>query len=103
MISAFGGASIDGSAYLDVVRLARHTPGWVNGALSFWSTYGLAVFVVLAGVGWWFARRSGCAAAVTALAVPVVVLVAYGVDAMVKLVVHEERPCQVLRVKTLEA
>ncbi|MCQ9131829.1 phosphatase PAP2 family protein [Streptomyces hilarionis] len=103
MISAFGGASIDGSAYLDVVRLARHTPGWVNGALSFWSTFGLAVFVVLAGVGWWFARRSGCAAAVTALAVPVVVLVAYGVDAMVKLVVHEERPCQVLRVKTLEA
>lgn len=100
---AFDGASIDGSAYLDVVRVAGHAPGWLDGAVSFWSTYGLAVFAVLAGVGWWFARRAGGAAAVTALAVPVVVVVAYGVDAVVKLLVGEERPCQSLRVKTLEA
>ncbi|KOV84103.1 membrane protein [Streptomyces sp. NRRL WC-3618] len=100
---AFDGSSIDGSAYLDVVRLARHAPGWLNGAVSLWSTYGLAVFAVLAGVGWWFARRVGSAAAVTALAVPVVVVAAYGVDAVVKLLVREDRPCQNLRVRTLEA
>ncbi|MDX3435778.1 phosphatase PAP2 family protein [Streptomyces stelliscabiei] len=103
MIMAFDGSSVDGSAYVDVVRLARDAPGWLDGAASFWSTYGLAVFALLAVVGWWFARRVGDAAAVRALAVPVVVIVAYGVDALVKLAVREDRPCQSLRVKTLEA
>ncbi|MBP5942257.1 phosphatase PAP2 family protein [Streptomyces acidiscabies] len=103
MIMAFDGSSIDGSAYLDVVRLARHAPGWLDGAVSFWSAYGLAVFAVLAGVGWWFARRDGGAAAVAALAVPVVVVAAFGVDAAVKLAVREDRPCRSLRVRTLEA
>ncbi|MFC8345098.1 phosphatase PAP2 family protein [Streptomyces sp. NPDC057280] len=102
MIMAFDGSSVDGSAYLDVVRLTRHAPAWLDGAVSFWSTYGLAAFAVLAIVGWWFARRGGDAAAVRALAVPVFVLVAYGVDALVKLAVREDRPCQSLRVKTLE-
>ncbi|MFG2131851.1 phosphatase PAP2 family protein [Streptomyces sp. NPDC048751] len=102
MIMAFDGSSVDGSAYLDVVRLARHAPAWLDGAVSFWSTYGLAVFAILAVVGWWFARRGGDAAAVRALAVPVVVVVAYGVDALVKLAVREDRPCQSLGVKTLE-
>ncbi|WP_286257191.1 phosphatase PAP2 family protein [Streptomyces graminofaciens] len=102
MIMAFDGSSVDGTAYLDVVRLARHAPAWLDGAVSFWSTYGLAVFAVLAVVGWWFARRGGDAAAVRALAVPVVVVLAYGVDALVKLAVREDRPCQSLRVKTLE-
>ncbi|MEV7734889.1 phosphatase PAP2 family protein [Streptomyces sp. NPDC088921] len=103
MIMASDGSSVDGTAYLDVVRLARHAPAWLDGAVSFWSTYGLAVFAVLAVVGWWFARRGGDAAAVRALAVPVVVVVAYGVDALMKLAVRENRPCQSLRVKTLEA
>lgn len=102
MILAFDGASIDGSVYLDVVRLAGHAPGWLDGAVSFWSAYGLVVFAALAGVGWWFARRDGGAAAVTAMAVPVVVVVAYGVDAAVKLLVGEQRPCRSLHVKTLE-
>ncbi|MEU0945668.1 phosphatase PAP2 family protein [Streptomyces canus] len=103
MIMAFDGSSVDGSEYLDVVRLARHAPAWLDGAVSFWSTYGLAVFAVLAGIGWWSARRAGGAAAVTALAVPVIVIVAYGVNSLVKSAVREDRPCQSLRVSTLEA
>lgn len=103
MIMAFDGASVDGSAYLGVVRAARHAPGWLDGAVSLWSTYGLAVFAVLAGVGWWRARRAGGVAAVTALGVPVVVVVAFGVNAGVKLLVREDRPCRSLRVRTLEA
>ncbi|WP_406430491.1 phosphatase PAP2 family protein [Streptomyces sp. NBC_00631] len=103
MIMAFDGSSIDGTAYLDVVRAARHAPGWLDGAVSFWSTYGLAVFAVLAGMGWWFARRVDGGALVRAIAVPVVVVVAYGVDAVVKLAVREDRPCQSLHVRTLEA
>ena len=100
---AVDGSSVDGSAYLDAARMAQDAPGWLDSVASFWSTYGLAVFAVLAGVSWWFARRAGGIAAVTALAVPVVVIVAYGVDAIVKLAVREDRPCQSLHVRTLEA
>ncbi|MER7838166.1 phosphatase PAP2 family protein [Streptomyces sp. NPDC096040] len=103
MILAFGGASIDGSAYTDVVRLAQHAPAWLNDAVSAWSTYGLAVFAVLMVVGWWSARRVDATASVTALAVPFVVVVAYGIDAALKLLVHENRPCQSLKVTVLEA
>ncbi|MCC5478738.1 phosphatase PAP2 family protein [Streptomyces sp. NPDC059680] len=103
MILAFDGSSVDGSAYTDVVRLAWHSPGWLDDTVSAWSTYGLAVFAVLAAVGWWRARHEGAAAAVSALVVPVVVVAAYGVDALLKLAVREDRPCQSLHVRTLEA
>ncbi|MFF0001073.1 phosphatase PAP2 family protein [Streptomyces avermitilis] len=102
MILAFGGASIDGSAYRDVADLAQRSPGWLDTAVTLWSAYGLALFALLMVAGWWQARRTGAAAAVTALAVPVVVVLAYGVDAVLKLAVREGRPCQSLRVRTLE-
>ncbi|WP_405823868.1 phosphatase PAP2 family protein [Streptomyces sp. NBC_01390] len=100
---ALDGSSVDGPAYTDVVNLARHAPAWLDDTVSAWSTYGLAVFAVLMAVGWWRARRAGVIASVTALAVPFVVVVAYGVDAVLKLLVREDRPCQSLRVATLEA
>ncbi|MER7189520.1 phosphatase PAP2 family protein [Streptomyces flaveolus] len=103
MISALDGSSVDGSVYTDVVDLARHSPVWLDDTVSAWSTYGLALFAVLMAVGWWYARRMGAAASVTALAVPFVVVVAYGVNATLKLLVREDRPCQSLRVTTLEA
>ncbi|WP_416959368.1 phosphatase PAP2 family protein [Streptomyces sp. Agncl-13] len=103
MILALDGSSIDGSAYTDVVNLARHTPAWLDDTVSAWSTYGLALFAVLMVVGWWRARRVSATASVTALAVPFVVVAAYGVDAALKLLVHEDRPCQTLHVATLEA
>ncbi|MDQ0777186.1 membrane-associated phospholipid phosphatase [Streptomyces aurantiacus] len=103
MIFAFDGSSIDGSAYTDVVDLAHRSPGWLDDVVSAWSTYGLAVFAVLMAVAWWRARRVGPADAVTALAVPVIVVAAYGVNDVLKLLVREERPCQSLQVITLEA
>ncbi|MFD9392276.1 phosphatase PAP2 family protein [Streptomyces sp. NPDC060000] len=103
MILALDGSSIDGSAYAGVVNLARHAPVWLDDAVSAWSTYGLALFAVLMTIGWWHARRRGATASVTALAVPFVVVVAYGVDAALKLLVREDRPCRSLRVATLEA
>lgn len=103
MILALNGSSVDGSAYTDVVNLAQHAPAWLDDAVSAWSTYGLAAFAVLMAVGWWRARRVHAAASVTALAVPFVVVVAFGVDAALKLLVREDRPCQSLRVATLEA
>ncbi|WP_442803094.1 phosphatase PAP2 family protein [Streptomyces pseudogriseolus] len=103
MILALNGSSVDGSAYTDVVNLARHAPAWLDDAVSAWSTYGLVLFAVLMAVGWWRARRVDAAVSVTALAVPFVVVVAFGVDAVLKLLVREDRPCQSLRVATLEA
>ncbi|MEW2049723.1 phosphatase PAP2 family protein [Streptomyces sp. NPDC005476] len=103
MIIALDGSSVDGSAYTDVVNLARHSPVRLDDMVSAWSTYGLALFAVLMAVGWWHARRVGATASVTALAVPFVVVVAFGVDAALKLLVREDRPCQSLRVTTLEA
>ncbi|SER87239.1 undecaprenyl-diphosphatase [Streptomyces sp. yr375] len=100
---AFDGSSIDGSAYSDVVNLAHRSPGWLDDGVAAWSTYGLAVFAVLMAVAWWRARRVSATAAVSALAVPVVVVAGYGVDAALKLAVREDRPCRSLRVATLEA
>lgn len=102
-MSAFDGSSIDGSVYEDVMNEAQRAPGWLDGLVSFWSTFGLVVFAVLMVVGWWRARPAGPQAAAAALAVPGFVLVAYGVDMLVKLVVREDRPCQSLHVRTLEA
>jgi membrane-associated phospholipid phosphatase len=102
MILAFQASSIDGAAYRDVVDTAQHAPTWVNDVISVWSTYGLAVFAVLMLVGWWRARQVGAGAAVTALAVPVVVVIAYGIDSLLKLAVDESRPCQSLHVTTVD-
>ncbi|MGW4598684.1 phosphatase PAP2 family protein [Streptomyces sp. NPDC004457] len=103
MMLAFDGASIDGFVYQDLVRLAQRSPGWLDTAVTLWSAYGLALFALLMVAGWWRARRTGATAAVTALAVPVVVVLAYGVDALLKTAVREDRPCRSLRVSTLEA
>jgi undecaprenyl-diphosphatase len=103
ILVAFQGASVDGEAYTDVVDSAQHAPTWLDSAISVWSTYGLALFAVLMVVGWWRARRLGAEAAVTALAVPVVVVAAYAIDSLLKAVVRENRPCRTLRVVTLEA
>ncbi|MEU7409330.1 phosphatase PAP2 family protein [Streptomyces sp. NPDC042638] len=103
MILAFDGSSVDRSAYTDVVNLAHRSPTWLNDTVSAWSTYGLALFAVLLFAGWWRARRVGAVASVTALAAPFVVVLAYGVDAVLKLLVREDRPCQSLHVATLEA
>ncbi|MFZ3555895.1 phosphatase PAP2 family protein [Streptomyces sp. BH055] len=102
-VVALDGSSIDGSTYLDVNHLAAHTPGWLDNVVSAWSTYGLAVFAVLMAVAWWRARRMSATAAVTALTVPVAVVVAYAVNDVVKMLVREDRPCQSLHVATLEA
>lgn len=103
MILAFDGSSIDGAAYTDIVDLARHSPSWLDDTVSVWSTYGLGLFAVLMAIGWWHARRAGATTSLIALAAPFVVVVAYGVNTGLKLLVREDRPCQSLHVTPLEA
>ncbi|MEB8339324.1 phosphatase PAP2 family protein [Streptomyces endophyticus] len=103
MSAGFDGSSVDGSVYADVVRLAGRTPGWLDGAVALWSTYGLVLFALLMVWGWWRARTVSAEAAVTALAAPVLVVVAFAVDLLVKSAVRETRPCRSLHLTTLEA
>jgi membrane-associated phospholipid phosphatase len=103
MLSALSGSSVDGPLYTDVVDLAHRSPGWLDGAITMWSAYGLAVFALLMVVGWWRARRDGATAAMIALTVPVAVLVAFAVNSAVKPLVAEDRPCRHLVFRTLEA
>ncbi|MFF5025205.1 phosphatase PAP2 family protein [Streptomyces collinus] len=102
MILALSGWSIDGALYQQVVDLAHRSPGALDTAVTAWSDYGLAVFAVLMVIGWWRARRAGARAAMTALTVPVAVLVAFAADSGVKDLVRENRPCQGLPFHTLE-
>lgn len=103
MTLAYDGSHIDGSAYVDVIDAAHRAPGWLNSLTAAWSAYGLALFALLMLACWWRARRAGTPAAVTALAAPLITLAAFGVDALLKLAVREDRPCRTLGVATLEA
>ncbi|MFB6961322.1 phosphatase PAP2 family protein [Streptomyces sp. NPDC056309] len=103
MILALSGSSIDGPLYSDVVDLAHRSPAWWDDMVTVWSAYGLAVFAVLMLAVWWRSRRVDAGTAVTALLVPLVVVLAYAVNSLVKLLVREVRPCRTLHVVTLEA
>ncbi len=83
-------AGFDGGAYRDMVALARHTI-WLNGTVSWWSDYGLLLFVLLAAIGFRMTRS-----APRALWVPGAMVVAFGVSSLVKLAFGEQRPCRVL-------
>ncbi|MFF4501116.1 phosphatase PAP2 family protein [Streptomyces sp. NPDC001401] len=100
---AFGGASVDGGLYTWITGLARDTPHPVNTVIAVWSDYGLALFGVLMLIAWWWARSAGDARMVRALAAPVVVVVCYAVDLVLKAAVAERRPCRTLHTATVEA
>lgn len=91
-VLALDGSQIDGTWYLSVTNFARETP-WLNGTLDAYSSYGIAVFAVLIVAAWWTARRAEPATMTSALAVPVAAVVAYLVNAVIKVVVAEPRPC----------
>ncbi|MDJ0384841.1 phosphatase PAP2 family protein [Streptomyces sp. G-G2] len=100
---ALDGAAVDGDLYTSVTGLAQRAPGWLDSAVSGWSTYGLGLFGVLMLAAWWRARPGAAARTAMAMAAPLVVLLAFLLDTGLKSVVREQRPCQTLRTLTLEA
>ncbi|MGH3376746.1 MAG: phosphatase PAP2 family protein, partial [Actinoallomurus sp.] len=82
----------DDGAYRDMVALARHTT-WLNGAVNWWSDYGLVLFLVLAAAGLWRGRSLS-----RALWVPGAMVVAIALSSVVKLAFGEQRPCRTLPV-----
>jgi membrane-associated phospholipid phosphatase len=92
VVLAFDGSQVDGSWYTAVTDFARATP-WLNGTVSVFSGYGVAMFGVLIIIGWWIARRAGAVTMTAALAVPVAAGLAYAATSAVKVLVEEPRPC----------
>ncbi|MFE6699240.1 phosphatase PAP2 family protein [Streptomyces sp. NPDC057718] len=99
----YDGSAVDGSLYVKVVDAAHGAPSWLDGLISAYSTYGLAVFAVLMLAGWWHARRQDARRAVKALTAPILTMIAFAVSTVLKQAVHEVRPCRSLHVITLEA
>ncbi|MFJ7998186.1 phosphatase PAP2 family protein [Streptomyces sp. NPDC096310] len=92
----------DDGLYTSVNELAHRSPGWLDTAISLWSTYGLLLLGALLLAAWWRARPAGSARAALALAAPLVVLAAFVVSTGLKALLHEQRPCQTLRTVTVE-
>ncbi|WP_407706332.1 phosphatase PAP2 family protein [Streptomyces scopuliridis] len=98
----------DEGLYKSVTGLADHSPGWLDTAVSLWSTYGLVFFGALLLAAWWRARPAAgaprfSARPVMALAAPLVLVLAYVAGLALKSVMREQRPCQTLHTITIEA
>ncbi len=93
---AFDGSQVDGGLYRDVTDWARTAPGWLDDVIKYWSAYGIVIFAVFMLLAWWSARRQPSEAMTRVLAAPVVVVVAYIANDLLKSVVKEVRPCQQL-------
>ncbi|MEU1624310.1 phosphatase PAP2 family protein [Streptomyces sp. NPDC020096] len=91
---AFDGSQIDGGMYTDVTDWARTAPGWLDDLIKYWSAYGIVIFAVLMLLAWWSARRQPSLMMTRVLATPIVVVVAYVANDLLKSVVQEVRPCQ---------
>ncbi|MFF1344202.1 phosphatase PAP2 family protein [Streptomyces sp. NPDC058290] len=100
---ALDGPSVDGPLYTRVTDLAHRAPGWLDSLMSAWSTYGLALFALLMLAAWWRARPADARRIAMALAAPLIVVLAFTADTLLKSVIREQRPCQTLHTVTLEA
>ncbi|MGV9269628.1 phosphatase PAP2 family protein [Kitasatospora sp. NPDC003701] len=100
---ALDGRGIDGGLYRRIDEWAQHLPAPVQHAVAAFSAYGLALVAVLMLLAWWRARRADGATLARAVAAPLVVVAAFTADTLLKSVLREPRPCQVLDAgRTLE-
>lgn len=96
-------SQFDAGLYRWVVDLTHRTPQPLDDTVKFFSDYGLGLFAVLMLVAWWRARSADPARMASALAAPVIVVVAYVVNDLVKSGFDETRPCRTLHTHPLEA
>ncbi|WP_033821116.1 phosphatase PAP2 family protein [Kitasatospora sp. MBT63] len=101
---AVDGRGLDGGLYLRVDHWAERLPTPVQHAVTAFSAYGLVLLAALMLWAWWRARGADSATMARALAVPLVVTAVFAADTLLKSVLAEPRPCQVLDAgRTLEA
>ncbi|WP_043475626.1 phosphatase PAP2 family protein [Kitasatospora sp. MBT66] len=101
---AVDGRPVDGGLYLRLDHWAEHLPAPLQQLVAAWSVTGLMLLAALMLLGWWRSRRADHVLMARALAVPLVVTLAFAADTLLKSVLREPRPCQVLEAgPTLEA
>ncbi|MFF7634442.1 phosphatase PAP2 family protein [Kitasatospora sp. NPDC008050] len=93
---AYDGSTIDGGFYSTVTGWAQHAPHWLDQVIKTWSALGLGLFAVFMIGAWWQARRADSVVMARVLASPLIVVVAYLVNSVLKSMVDEVRPCQQL-------
>jgi undecaprenyl-diphosphatase len=93
---AYDGSGIDGGLYTDVTGWAHDTPHWLDSIVQVWSNLGLGLFAVFMIWAWWQARRADSVVMARVLASPVIVVIGYLFNSVLKSLVHEVRPCQQL-------
>lgn len=96
-----GATFSDDGAYRWMVRLASDTP-WLHLPAILWTSFGVVLPVLLALLGLWQARERGLDALLRAAWVPGAMVVAIVISAVIKNMIAEHRPCQVILVKTVE-
>ncbi|MER6300992.1 phosphatase PAP2 family protein [Kitasatospora sp. NPDC001539] len=96
-LAVYDGSGIDGSLYTRVNGWAQSAPHWLNDVIKVWSAIGLGLFAVFMVYAWLRARGADSATMAKVLASPVIVVVAYGVNSVLKSVVDELRPCAQIR------
>ncbi|MFE5599774.1 phosphatase PAP2 family protein [Streptomyces coelicoflavus] len=90
--------------YRDITEWAATTPGWMRSAGEIGTELGILVFVALFAVQWWRARARDDRSMAQALLAPAAVVVVYGLSEIIKLWLHEERPCRAVPdVRTIAA
>lgn len=92
-LAAFDGSGIDGGLYSQVNRWAQDAPHWLDDLIKVWSALGLGVFALFMLYAWWRARGLDSVVMAKVLASPVIVVVAYVANSVLKGLVEENRPC----------
>lgn len=103
MLLASAATSLDGGLYTWITELAQRSPAALDSAIRVWSDVGLALFALLMLAAWWRSRSDAPARLAMALCAPLVVVAAYVANDLLKMAVHEQRPCQTLHAVTVEA
>lgn len=80
--------------YRDITEWAASTPGWMQTAGEIGTELGILVFAVLFVLQWWRARGRDHRSMAGALLAPAAVVVVYGLSEIIKVWLHEERPCR---------
>ncbi|MFH8382007.1 phosphatase PAP2 family protein [Kitasatospora sp. NPDC018058] len=96
-LAVYDGSGIDGSLYTRVNGWVQSAPHWLNDVIKIWSAIGLGLFAVFMLYAWWRARGADSVLMARVLASPVIVVIAYGVNSVLKSLVDELRPCAQIR------
>ncbi|MDJ0347322.1 phosphatase PAP2 family protein [Streptomyces sp. H10-C2] len=95
-VLALDGPSVDGDWYTRITHLARHTT-WLNGAVDAYTTYGVVLFGLALVAACLVARRATDPRVLAAaLGAPITTALAMAVNATLKTLVSEQRPCRAI-------